>query len=90
MSYEIILNELISNISHPLKSGLELELALKAKLTKKELKLLKALSSGLSKEDIQKELNFSEQEFLRVNSNLVKKLNQERVKQALYNLRDDR
>ena len=86
MSYEIILNELISNISHPLKSGLELELALKAKLTKKELKLLKAQSRGLSKEDIQKKLNFNEQEFLRVNSNLVKKLNQERVKQALYNI----
>jgi len=86
LSYEIILNELISNISHPLKSGLELELALKAKLTKKELKLLKALNNGLNKEDIQKELNFNEQEFLRVNSNLVKKLNQERVKQALYNI----
>ena len=86
MSYEIILNELISNISHPLKSGLELELALKAKLTKKELKLLKALNNGLNKEDIQKELNFNEQEFLRVNSNLVKKLNQEKVKQALYNI----
>jgi DNA-binding NarL/FixJ family response regulator len=86
LSYEIILNELISNISHPLKSGLELELALKAKLTKKELKLLKALNNGLNKEDIQKELNFNEQEFLRVNSNLVKKLNQEKVKQALYNI----
>ena len=86
MSYEIILNELISKLIHPLKSGLELELALKAKLTKKELKLLKTLSNGLSKEDIQKELNFNEQEFLRVNSNLVKKLNQERVKQALYNI----
>ncbi len=86
MSYEIILNELISNISHPLKSGLELELALKAKLTKKELKVLKALKDGDNQAKIEAKLNFSEQEFIRVYGNLVKKLNQERVKQALYDI----
>ncbi len=81
MSYEKILNELISNISHPLKSGKELELALKAKLTKKELKLLKAMNEN----SIDK-LTFSSDELDRVNSNLIKKLNQEKVKQALYKL----
>jgi len=86
LSYEIILNELISKLSYPLKSGLDLELALKAKLTKKELKLLKALRDGLKKEQILEKLNFDEQEFSRVYSNLIKKLNQEKTKQALYNI----
>ena len=86
MSYEIILNELISKLSYPLKSGLDLELALKAKLTKKELKLLKALRDGLKKEQILEKLNFDEQEFSRIYSNLIKKLNQEKTKQALYNI----
>ena len=84
MSYEIILNELISKQTHQFKSGLELKLALKAKLTKKEYKLLKLLASSLNKEQIKQQLNFDEVEYLRVYSNLTKKLNQEKVKQALY------
>jgi len=84
LSYEIILNELISKISHPLKSGLDLELALKAKLTKKEFKLLKLIVLKSDKESIKEQLKFNEQEFIRVEGNLIKKLNQEKTKQALY------
>jgi hypothetical protein len=86
MSYEIILNELILNISHPLKSGKELEIALKAKLTKKELKLLKALSYNLSENEIKTTLNFDNEQYQRVYNKLVKKLNQEKIKQAIYNI----
>ena len=84
MSYEIILNELISKLVHPIKSGLELELALKAKLTKKEYKLLKLIALKEDKSTILEKLKFDEQEFTRVEKNLVKKLNQEKTKQALY------
>ncbi len=77
MNYEPILNNIISAVSHPLKSGLDLELALKAKLTKKEFKLLKNMVEPI-------ELSFGEDEIKRVETNLKKKLNQERVKQELY------
>jgi len=86
MSYEVILKKLISSINHPLKSGLDLELALKSKLTKKELKLLKLLAQGLNKPQIQEQLAFDDIEYNRVESNLVKKINQEKTKQALYDL----
>ena len=84
MSYEIILNELILNLTNPLKSQKELELILKARLTKKEFKLLKLLASNFKEEDIKKKLNFNQEEFNRVSNNLIKKLNQEKVKQDLY------
>ncbi len=82
MNYQTILKKLISALSYPLKSNEDLELILKAKLTKKEFKLLKALISN-SKEEIEK-LNFSKDEYSRVESNLKRKLNQERVKHELY------
>jgi DNA-binding CsgD family transcriptional regulator len=86
LSYEIILNELISKLVHPLKQDTALELALKAKLTKKELKLLKLLAQKATKESIKQELKFDQEELDRVERNLVKKLNQEKTKQAIYNI----
>lgn len=86
MSYEIILNELISKLVHPLKQDTALELALKAKLTKKELKLLKLLAQKATKESIKQELKFDQEELDRIERNLVKKLNQEKTKQAIYNI----
>jgi len=86
MNYEPILNQLIIAIVHPLKSGLELELSLKAKLTKKELKLLKFLAKETNKNKIKEQLSFSDDEYKRVESNLIKKLNQEKIKQVLYNI----
>ncbi len=80
MNYKTILNKLIKKVSFPLKDGEDLELALKSKLTKKELKLLKTLSG----DELQASLNYSEDEYKRVEANLIKKLNQERVKQTLY------
>jgi DNA-binding CsgD family transcriptional regulator len=86
MNYEDILKKLINKIIHPLKSGLDLELALKAKLTKKEFKLLKLLAQNSNQKEVLKELKFSEGEFERVEKNLIKKLNQEKIKQAIYSL----
>ena len=72
----------IKAISHPLKSGLDLELALKAKLTKKELKLLKLWAQNAPKEQILNSLNLEDEALL--SQKLIKKLNQEKTKQALY------
>jgi len=80
MNYEPILNKLIKKVSHQFKSGEELEAALKAKLTKKEFKVLKNLASNEPKEL----LKLDEPEYKRVEQNLKKKLNQEKVKQAIY------
>ena len=74
----------IKAISHPLKSGLDLELALKAKLTKKELKLLKFWAQNAPKEQILNSLNLEKEALLNLSQKLIKKLNQEKTKQALY------
>ena len=68
---------------HPLKQEEELLTALKAKLTKKELKLLKAWSEGTSVEDIQSKLNLDETHYGELSAKLIKKLNQEKTKQAI-------
>ena len=78
------LKKYIRKVSFPLKEGKELELALKAKLTKKEFKLLKALAnSELSL--LQSQLNIDDVKLKELESKLIKKLNQEKVKQELYN-----
>ena len=76
----------IKAVVHPLKSGQELELALKAKLTKKELKLLKAWANELEQSEILTSLKLSQQDYENLSQKLIKKINQEKVKQALYNL----
>ena len=76
----------IKAISHPLKKGLELELALKAKLTKRELKLLKLWASSTDISEILNIMHFNEQEYTNLSQKLVKKINQEKVKQALYDI----
>ncbi len=78
------LKTLIKIVNYPFKSEQELELILKKRLTKKELKLLKELSCNNSKEQIKVNLNFEQNELERVEANLIKKLNQEQTKQLLY------
>lgn len=85
MALELTLRSLIKTVVHPLKSGSVLEIALKAKLTKKEFKLLKLLALKKDASSIKAALKFDKQELERVESNLIKKLNQEKTKQALYN-----
>jgi len=73
----------IKKLVNPLKDGDDLKEALKLKLTKKELKLLKAWSEGTDIEELQKQLNLDEERYGELSAKLIKKLNQEKIKQAI-------
>jgi hypothetical protein len=73
----------IKKLVHPLKDEDALLEALKLKLTKKELKLLKAWANDLELNDLQTQLNLDEERYAELSSKLIKKLNQEKIKQAI-------
>ena len=73
----------IKKLVNPLKEGEDLKEALKLKLTKKELKLLKSWSDGTDIEALQKQLNLDEERYGELSGKLIKKLNQEKIKQAI-------
>ena len=73
----------IKKLVNPLKGEEELLFILKVKLTKKELKLLKAWSIESSEEEIKTALNLEEESYVKLSSKLIKKLNQEKIKQAI-------
>lgn len=73
----------INKLVHPLKDEEELLECLKIKLTKKELKLLKAWSEGTDIATLQKELNLDDTRYTELSAKLIKKLNQEKIKQAI-------
>ncbi|MEA1880327.1 MAG: hypothetical protein U9N11_06770 [Campylobacterota bacterium] len=73
----------IKKLVNPLKDEVELLESLKLKLTKKELKLLKSWADSISAEEIQAQLNLNEERYGELSSKLIKKLNQERIKQAI-------
>jgi len=73
----------IKKLVHPLKAGEDLVLSLKLKLTKKELKLLKAWAEDRDREKVQKDLNLNEERYAELSTKLIKKLNQEKIKQAI-------
>ena len=73
----------IKKLVHPLKEPEELLEVLKVKLTKKELKLLRAWADEISQDNIQKELNLDEERYGELSTKLIKKLNQEKIKQAM-------
>ena len=83
MSLEIELKKYIKKIVFPLKEGKELELALKAKLTKKEYKVLNALANN-STNELKEKLKLDNDTYNTIFEKMVKKLNQERIKQELY------
>jgi len=86
MNLETELRKHIKAVVHPLKSADELELVLKAKLTKRELKLLKAWACDLSQEDVLNSLKLTNEDYDNLSTKLIKKINQEKVKQALYDI----
>jgi hypothetical protein len=67
----------------PLKEEEELTEVLKVKLTKKEFKLLKAWTYETPQEEIQTSLNLNEERYGELSAKLIKKLNQEKLKQAM-------
>jgi DNA-binding CsgD family transcriptional regulator len=73
----------IKKLVNPLKESEELLVALKAKLTKKELKMLKLWAEGISAKEIEIALHLDEEQYGNLSTKLIKKLNQEKTKQAL-------
>ena len=73
----------IKKLVHPLKEETELLESLKVKLTKKELKLLKAWAEGNDTSEIQSALSLDDKRYSELSSKLIKKLNQEKLKQVI-------
>lgn len=73
----------ITKLVHPLKEETELKEALKRKLTKKEFKLLTAWAEASDIEMLKKKLNLDEARYEALAAKLIKKLNQEKTKQAI-------
>ncbi len=73
----------INKLIHPLKEEAELKAALKVKLTKKEFKLLCAWAEDADLEALKAKLNLDASRYEELSAKLIKKLNQERIKQAL-------
>ncbi len=73
----------IKKLVNPLKDPEELLTVLKVKLTKKELKLLRSWANEVSAEELQANLNLDEKRYGELSTKLIKKLNQEKIKQAM-------
>jgi len=73
----------IKILVHPLKKEEALGLVLKAKLTKKEFKLLNAWADNADIDALKNKLNLDEERYRTLSEKLIKKLNQEKVKQAI-------
>ncbi len=73
----------IKKLVNPLKDEDALLELLKTKLTKKELKLLKAWAEGTDINEVQTQLNLDEERYGELSTKLIKKLNQEKIKQAI-------
>jgi len=73
----------IKKLVNPLKDEEELLTVLKVKLTKKELKLLRGWAEETEMKEIQSKLNLDETQYAELSTKLIKKLNQEKIKQAI-------
>ena len=83
LTLSIEIEKHIKKLVNPLKDEEALLETLKLKLTKKELKLLKAWADGTDIKELQTQLNLDEERYGELSSKLIKKLNQERIKQAI-------
>jgi hypothetical protein len=73
----------IKKLVRPLKEEEALKAALKVKLTKKEYKLLSAWAGKQDLAPLKEKLNLDEARYEELAAKLVKKLNQEKIKQAI-------
>jgi len=73
----------INKLVHPLKEEEELKEVLKIKLTKKEFKLLAAWAEKQELTLLKEKLNLDEKRYAELSTKLIKKLNQEKIKQVL-------
>ncbi len=83
LTLNIEIEKHIKKLVNPLKEGDNLKEALKLKLTKKELKLLKAWADGSDLDELKKQLNLDDERYSELSTKLIKKLNQEKTKQAI-------
>jgi DNA-binding NarL/FixJ family response regulator len=82
----MIQNELqkhIRKLVGTLKEDGALLLVFKARLTKREYKLLTGWAEGISPEEISQKLKLDETAYAELSAKLIKKLNQEKLKQEL-------
>jgi len=73
----------IKKLVRPLKEEAELREALKVKLTKKEFKLLLAWAEEQDLVPLKEKLNLDDERYQELTGKLIKKLNQEKIKQAI-------
>jgi len=82
----VINNELekhIRKVVGSFKDEDELKIILKARLTKREYKMLSAWSESMASEQVCELLKMTSDDYDKVSKKLVKKLNQEKLKQEL-------
>ncbi len=68
---------------NPLKEEDEIAKVLKVKLTKKEFKLLNSWANSKNTQELLKKLNIDEERYSKLSLKLIKKLNQEKLKQSI-------
>lgn len=73
----------IRKLVNPLKYEEELRAVLKVKLTKKEFKVLNAWANDEDMELLKEKLSLDEERYGELSVKLIKKLNQEKIKQAI-------
>ncbi len=73
----------IRKLISPLKEEEELKEVLKTRLTKKEFKVLKGKVENIPQEDIMTKLNLDDKQYAELFAKIVKKLNQEKLKQEM-------
>ncbi len=83
LTLKIEIEKHIKKLVNPLKEEDDLQEALKLKLTKKELKLLKAWAYKANLDELKSQLNLDDKHYEELSLKLIKKLNQEKTKQAI-------
>ncbi len=73
----------IRKLVQPLKEENELKDILKVKLTKKEFKILNTWAKELDLEALKEKLSLDEERYSELSMKLIKKLNQEKLKQVI-------
>ncbi|CAA6808919.1 MAG: Unknown protein [uncultured Sulfurovum sp.] len=74
----------VRKLIHPLKDENELKDVLKVKLTKKEFKVFKAWANNSDLEALKEKIGINEERYGNLSLKLIKKLNQEKLKQEMY------
>ena len=73
----------IRKLTFPLKEEKELREVLKARLTKKEYKLLLEWAKETPKSSVTASLNLDDERYKDLSAKIIKKLNQEKLKQEM-------